>query len=1600
MTDFTAVRDEAIRLAGETGGPAAATFTRAFLHTAPPEDVTSFPPATLARLANLARELSASRATGQSLVRVFAPDEAADKFAYDGAILIAINDDKPFLFDSILGELSLHGLTVAAAFHPIVDSQRAGQPTEGRESVIVIAIARERDAARLMAVEEGARRVFADVTAAVVDWRVMLEKLVESTDELKRNPPPIEPSELNEAIAFLKWLADNHFTLLGCRDYAFDLSGNKHSAMALSGLGVLRDPGARIIRDPQDAEELTPAVIGFLTDPHPIIVTKSTVRARVHRPAQQDYIGVKRFDVSGRLIGERRFVGLFTSSAYHQLPSEIPLLRRKVTRVLERAGLGARSHDGKALAHVIETFPRDDLFQIGEDDLLQQALGIMHVLERPRVKSFFRRDRFDRFVSVLTFMPRDRYAGVVRVKAGEILASTFGGDVTLSNPTFDETPVARVHTIITRPPGRPLATPDLAALEAEIEAATVTWGDSLSAAIAASSDPAIANLAGRYADAFPAAYRDQIKPTDALDDIARLEALIATGLADGAASFHAYREPGDGASMLHLKLLRAGGPAELSSVLPILENMGLTVVEEQNFKVSPRGFARPVTIHAFSMRLKRPQPFDLRKIQTAFEDAVAAAWNGTYENDGFNGLTLASGLDRHAVTILRAIAKFLRQAGIQFSQPYMEEALVRNADIAALIYDLFAARFEPDWQSNKDRTIDSADEVRNRIEGALSDVKSLDEDRILRRFTNVVEAVLRTNAWQRDANGAERPALVFKLDSQKIDELPPPRPWVEIFVYSPRVEGVHLRYGRVARGGIRWSDRREDFRTEILGLVKAQQVKNAVIVPVGSKGGFYPKVLPKEASREAVNAEGIAAYSIFIDALLDVTDTIAADGSIVPPEGVIRVDGDDPYLVVAADKGTATFSDIANGISQKRGFWLDDAFASGGSVGYDHKKMGITARGAWEAVKRHFREMGTDIQTTPFTVAGVGDMSGDVFGNGMLLSPAIRLVAAFDHRDIFIDPDPDTAMSFAERQRLFDLPRSSWADYNNELISKGGGIFSRALKSIPLTPEIKTLLGLEADKMTPFELMTAILKAQADLLWFGGIGTYIKSSAQSQAQAGDRANDAIRIDGREVRAKVIGEGANLGATQLGRIEAARAGVKLNTDAIDNSAGVDTSDHEVNLKILFAAAAGRGAITRAQRDEILASMTVEVGAHVLQDNYRQTLALSIAESVAGPEIESHQRLIRSLEARGKLDRPVEFLPDDVAIMALRSAGQGLTRPELAVLLAYAKIDLNQALLDSAVPEDPAFADDLAGYFPPQVRTRFADDIKNHRLRRELVATLLCNDIVNRAGADFAQGIAEASGAELSAVARAAAMASGAFRLADLYDRINALDGKVPAATQIDMHRETTALLRRETIWMLRNVAPDAAIDQTVAQYRAGIDALKGTFSGLVSPLERDAVAARIAELTEAGVPHDLADEAGALPLFATVADMVSLAGETGIPLDAVAGAYFAAGAALGIDRLREQAARVTPSGHWDALSLTRIEDDLFAVQRLVAAKALKGMDAQDAKREQGAAAVATWAESAKAGIARAQSLIAELERDGAFTPAKLALGAAQLRDLAM
>jgi len=1603
---------EIAQLAASGAGALAAqihAFVTRFFTFAAPEDLASFDVRTLAGMALYAFELTQRRNPGQRKLECFVPDAARHGFAVNGAVMVTVNDDRPFLYDSVLAELNAHGFTVAAVFHPIFgvvrDSDgvrtRIANAGEGapRESVIFAVIARETSEQRLDTARNGVAKVLEDVMAATRDWRAMLERLEDAIGDLQHRPPPIAPAELDESIAFLRWLSENHFTFLGCRDYVFDAQGGRHTPVAESGLGLLADPEARVVRRGTDRATLTDEVRGYLTEANPLIITKANVRSTVHRRVHQDYIGIKRFDASGHLTGERRFVGLFTSAAYHRMPRDIPLLRRKTARVIERAGFPHASHDGKALVNVLETFPRDELFQISDDELFVTALGIMHLMERPRTKTFLRFDRFDRFVSALTFIPRERFSAHVAERIGEILSQRFEGRVVIETPHFPDAPVARIHHIIRRNEGdRPVV--DDAALQEEIGRATRNWADDLEEALSRIHASGRARaLHDRFHAVFPAGYMEATGADEAAADVGVLASLTAEAAESGPLRFCAYRLPQDDVHTLRLKIWCVNGPAEISAVMPIFENLGLTVTSESSYTLRHiHGFEGQVTLHAYAARMKSPRALDIGESGPLIEAAFAAAMRGAIENDGFNHLVLAAGLDHRQVEIIRALSRFLRQAGIAFSQPYMEEALTKNADIAREIMKLFEARFDPRTGAALEAREKAADAISKRIEAALADVKSLDDDRILRRFANAVEAMVRTNAFQTGPDGAQRPALTFKFLSAKLAELPAPCPMAEMFVYSPRVEGTHLRFGKVARGGIRWSDRREDFRTEVLGLVKAQQVKNAVIVPVGAKGGFYPKQLPQNAAREAVQAEGTAAYKVYIEALLDVTDTIGADG-IVPPSGVVRHDGDDPYLVVAADKGTATFSDTANAIAVARGFWLGDAFASGGSAGYDHKKMGITARGAWEAVKRHFREMGRDIQREPFSVVGVGDMSGDVFGNGMLLSRQIRLVAAMDHRDIFIDPDPDCETSFVERERLFNLPRSSWADYDKSKISAGGGVFSRALKAIPLSPQMKQLTGLSAERATPNEIISALLAADVDLLWFGGIGTFIKASHQTHQQAGDRANDAVRIDAAQVRAKVIGEGANLGTTQAARIEFARAGGRINTDAIDNSAGVDTSDHEVNLKILFAAALAEGRMDVAARDVLLAGMTDEVADLVLNDNYEQTLALSIAESHGVHDLEDYSRFMRWLEGQGRLDRAVEGLPDDGAIRQLQQAGQGLTRPELAVLMAYAKIALNEALLSSDVPDDPGFDETLQTYFPAAVRRDFPDLVRRHRLKREIIATVLSNASVNRSGPALIFRMMEASGADAPSVARAIAIVSGAFGLDRLYDRINGLDGQIDARLQISMHADAIKLLRRQTLWVLRNIAPDADLAATISAYRSGLESFRGTFSTLVTPVEAQSIEGRIGELMAAGVALDLAEDIAVLQPLAGMTEVVQLAAQTQVALDAVAGAFFAAGAATGIDRLRAAASAIAPRGHWEQLAIERLMDDLYGIQRALAARALQAAATAPLDRHEGAAAVTRFVEGAAAAIGRAQTLIGELERDGALSTPKLALAAAQLRDLA-
>jgi glutamate dehydrogenase len=1584
----------------------AASFFEAFYRGAPPEDVIRYAPESLAALASEVFAHSATRKPGGTLIALFDFAAQARDHARKETILVAVNDDMPFLFDSLVAEIAAHGVRIHALFHPIMQAERDASGARGktasltRESVIVLVLDPIMDAERRKALGDGANKVFAQVRLAVRDWKKMVAALKETTAQLRQSPPQISPEELSESLAFLEWLGDDHFTFLGCRDYAYsDADGGRLAPIEASGLGVLQDIETRVIRRGGDRTRLTPEVRAFLTQPQPLIITKSNERSLVHRRVHMDYVGVKMFDAKGKLTGERRFVGLFTSGAYSRRPNEIPLLRRKVDHVTARAGLAPGSHDGKALAHILDSYPRDELFQVEEEELFVTAMGILRLGERPKVRVFLRFDRFDRFVSALVFVPRDRYDTLAREKVHEILASAFDGRMSAATPTLDESLLARVHYIVGRNEG-PRPHVDAHLLEADIRAAIRTWDDGFAAALIREHGEAEGyQLHHRHAVAFPARYRDAFAPEEAVRDLSEIESLTRepVGL-----KVRVYRRPLDAHSALRLKLYGLGAMPPLSALLPVFENLGFRVIAEDSYPMSFKtgdGWAGEAAVLDFLMERADEGPAESPEIKAPFEEAFHAVVCDQAESDGFNKLVVGAGLSWRDVTILRACAKFLRQAGFGFSQDYLEQALARNPDIAARIVELFYANNDPGKDAAEGEA--RAKTIQARIDAALNDVTSLDDDRIIRRLRNVVDCVLRTNFFQRDATGAPPSYLAIKLDSQRLEDLPAPRPLVEIFVYAPQVEGVHLRFGRIARGGIRWSDRREDFRTEVLGLVKAQQVKNAVIVPVGAKGGFYPKRMPVNATREESQAAGIAAYKCFIGALLDLTDNLHTDGSVIAPPDVVRRDGDDPYLVVAADKGTATFSDIANGIAESRGFWLGDAFASGGSHGYDHKKMGITARGAWEAVKRHFRELGRDIQSEPFSTVGIGDMSGDVFGNGMLLSKCTRLVAAFDHRHIFLDPDPDPAKSWAERKRLFDLPRSSWADYDKALISKGGGVFARSVKEIAVSPEVKALAGLARDRVPPADLMRALLKAEVDLLWFGGIGTYVKASSQSNAEAGDRANDAIRINGADLRAKVLGEGANLGVTQLGRVEYALKGGRINTDAIDNSAGVDTSDHEVNLKILLSGPLRRGELPDGARDALLEGMTDDVAAHVLRDNYDQTLALSVAQSRASRDIDSHGRFIRDLERRGKLDRAVEFLPSDEDLRKRAQENRGLTRPELAVLLAYAKLDLDSEIAASGLPDESYFAAELTGYFPPAAVSRFPDEMMHHRLRREIIATVLANKIVNLAGPVFVQRMKEVSSAPASRVARAFVVAEGAFGLGALKERVDRLDGKIPADIQTGMYADIAELLRRLGLWFLVNVPPTADLGDAVGRYRAGVDSLRGTFSSLVSPYEMQDTVDHIKALEDAGVPHDVADDVAALLLWSTAPEIVQLAHARNLDIDLVAGAYFAVGALVGIDRLRGLALRITASEHWDRLAIRRLVDDLFAGQRALTAQVLAKFegDKMDRTRADGAMAADAWAQAHAEMLARTKSFLEELERTGDLSIAKLTLANSQIRELA-
>ncbi|MEO8674902.1 MAG: NAD-glutamate dehydrogenase, partial [Casimicrobiaceae bacterium] len=1420
-----------------------------------PEDLDERAPADLYGAAMSHWSFARKRDAGRAKVRVFNPTIEEHGWQSTHTIIEIVNDDMPFLVDSVTMEANRHGLTLHLITHPLLSLVRdAGGTLTGlapdgkeakRESFIHVEVDRTTDPALLEALAADIARVLGDVRMAVEDWKKMQDKMLAIIGELDVHPPPIPADELEEGEAFLSWLADNHFTLLGyrCHDLVTVDGADALRIVADSSLGLLRETGGRDVA--ASFAKLPPEQREFARLPELLIITKSNSRSTVHRPGYLDYVGIKRFDAKGEVCGEHRFLGLYTSTAYSAKPEDIPLLRRKVATVVARAGLAPGSHAGKALINILETYPRDELLQTSDLDLFATAMGILHLGERQRFRLFVRRDPFGRFLSCLIFAPRENYSTELRQKWQEILMQAFNGTGAEFNMHLSESALVRSLITVRTTPGTVPAF-DVRGLEMRLAAASRKWEDDLrDALIEAQGEARGSELFRQFGSAFPAGYREDFAARSAVPDIALMAPLTeASPLA-----LSLYRPLEAAPGVLRFKLFHRGAPVPLSDGLPMLERMGQKVMDERPHRIAPRA-APPVWMHDFGMQSAvADAEVEIDALHAVFEDAFARIFRGQVENDDFNRLVVAARLPAEEIVVLRAYAKYMRQIGFPLSQAFIESTLAAHADIARMLVALFKLRFDPALpDAAQSHAIGKIQEIDHAFDG----VENLSEDRVLRLYLMLILATMRTNFWRRDRAERPRSYLSFKFDPAKVPGLPEPKPKFEIFVYSTRFEGVHMRFGKVARGGLRWSDRPEDFRTEVLGLVKAQQVKNVVIVPVGSKGGFVLKKAPPSSDRDAFMKEGIACYQDYLRGLLDLTDNRVGE-AVVPPPQVKRHDPDDPYLVVAADKGTATFSDYANAISKEYGFWLGDAFASGGSVGYDHKAMGITARGAWESTKRHFREMGVDTQTTNFRVAGIGDMSGDVFGNGMLLSRHICLVAAFDHRHIFLDPEPNPEASFVERDRLFRLPRSSWADYDAKLLSAGGGIHPRSAKSIALTPQVKAALSMVADSLTPNELVNAILKAPVDLIYNGGIGTYVKATAESHAQVGDRANDVLRVNGSELKCKVFVEGGNLGCTQLGRVEYASGGGRIYTDAIDNSAGVDTSDHEVNIKILLGMAIAEGELTEKQRNTQLAEMTDDVAALVLRDNYFQTQLISVTGRIAPSLLDAQGRFMQFLEKAGQLNRAIEFLPDDAALVARRAKGQGLASPERAVLLAYGKMWLYDELLASTLPDDPWIETALTRYFPPALGEKFAAYMPRHALRREIIATHVTNSMVNRVGSTFVHRLSETTGTRPHEVVRAYLLAREIFGFVPLWQAIEALDNTVDDAVQSTMLIDTSRQLERGTTWFLRSRRLTEDMAATIAHFTPRVEALSTRLPDLLDAADRARVAAAVAACTAQGVP---------------------------------------------------------------------------------------------------------------------------------------------------
>ncbi|QIN32503.1 NAD-glutamate dehydrogenase [Legionella longbeachae] len=1520
------------------------------------------------------------RAPHETKIRIYNPDYERHGWQTTHTVIEVICDDMPFLVDSIRLVIHRMGLSSHLTIHmggirvkrdknnKICEILPRNQLTTEtgilHEAPIFIEIDRQTDPEMLEQLHKGCERALEDNRVVFEDWEKMRASVREAITEIDKVSSVLDSDEVEETKAFLHWIEDHHFTFLGMRDYELVQKGKETVLQAIpdTGLGLLRENVTKSMA--RSISAMTPEAREFSLSPRILVTSKTNTLASVHRDAYTDYIGIKRFNAKGDVIGERRIIGLYTSAAYHTNPKQIPFLRRKVALIMENSRLNPRSHAGKVLLNILETLPRDDLIQGTEEELLEIAMGIFYMQDRKRIRLFARMDVYHRFVSCLVYVPKERINTELRMTMKKILDDSFNSIETTYSQQFTESVLARVHFIIKIDPKLPLKY-DLKEIEKKLIEAGRSWTDDLQTHLYESYGEEQANcLYAQYKNAFPIAYRDMFSPRTAVYDIKHIEILTP----ENPLGINFYKPLDESENSFRLKVYQHDSTIPLSDVLPILEKLGLRAISERPY---PLKFddGKVTWINDFAMQYNKSTEFDLDEIKELFQNAFAKVWFGEAENDGFNQLVLAAGLNWREVAVLRTYAKYFKQIGITFSQDYMEMALNNNVAIAKKLVRLFEIRCNPAEDPNReDRFTDLSIEILADLDG----VSNLDEDKIIRQYIHAISATLRTNFYQINENNHHNPYISMKLNSKIIPGVPKPHPMFEIFVYSPRFEGVHLRCGKVARGGLRWSDRREDFRTEILGLMKAQQVKNSVIVPSGAKGGFVPKLLPVNGTREEIMAEGISCYQLFIRGLLDITDNYI-DGKVVKPKNVICFDEDDPYLVVAADKGTATFSDLANAISQEYGFWLGDAFASGGSVGYDHKKMGITAKGAWESVKRHFYELDIDIENNDFTVVGIGDMAGDVFGNGMLLSKHIKLIGAFNHIHIFVDPNPNAEESFKERERLFHLPRSNWSDYDKKLISKGGGVFNRNAKSIPVSKEMQAALGIKQTEIEPNELIKAILKAKVDLLWSAGIGTYVKASTESNTHVGDRTNDATRVNAKQLRCKVIGEGGNLGLTQLARVEYSLNGGMVYTDFIDNSGGVNCSDKEVNIKILLNSIVASGDLTPKQRNELLMEMTDEVSRLVLRDNFLQTRAISLTASQPLQALDLQSRYINDLERTGKIDRSLEYLPDDKAIMERKLMGKGLMRPSIAVLMCYSKTILKEQILASGVPEEAYMEHFLTNSFPIPLQERFRQQMQSHPLRREIIATKLSNIIVNEMGFTYVYRLQDETGAPVSAIVKAYIITRSVLNLESIWKQIEELGTKISAKQQIEMIMLYARLARRITRWFLRTQRKAIDISEIVQLYADGVVALKKSIPAILSEERRIHYQTHYQKYVDEGISPTLAHELTISRGLFAATDIIEIAYKKNMSVAKVAEIYYGVGELLDLAWIRKQIIIHPSENHWESLSREALRDDLDWQQRQLTA-GLLNYDSDNPDLE---ARLTSWGESHRALIQRWRYILADL-----------------------